>query len=155
MIDALLGAMVEATADDWRVQQPSRSVHATVIDRARRIPERIRPWAECVIRRESGGKLSNPQSRADARNASSSAQGRWQFLDRSWRQNGGIHFVVSKRLRQFGMPAADLKPLREYLSDTPIASWPGEYQDVAFVQVVLSGGWHHWTGHTCDRLAPR
>lgn len=156
VIDALIGAAVEVATDDaWRIEQPSRSVHATVVERARRIPDRLRPWAECVIRRETGGKLSNPRSREDARNPASSAQGRWQFLDISWRQNGGIHFIVSKRLRQFGLPRAAAKPLRGYLSDTPIASWPGEYQDVAFVGVVLSGGWHHWTGAHCDRLAPR
>lgn len=156
MIDALIGAAVEVAVDDaWRVEQPSRSVHATVVDRARRIPAHIRPWAECVILRETGGKLDNPRSRADARNPVSSAQGRWQFLDRSWRQNGGIHYIVTKRLRQFGLPSTAASDVRQFLRDTPIASWPGEYQDIAFVQVVLSGGWHHWTGAQCNRLAPR
>ena len=147
MIDALIGAALEAANDEWRADRPSRSIHAAVVRQASAIPGSWRPFAECVSDRESSGSYS-------ARNPSSSAQGRWQFLDISWRQNGGLHFMVAKRLRAFGLPSTAAADVRQYLADTPIAEWPGPYQDTGFVAVILSGGWHHWKGAYCDRLAP-
>lgn len=151
MIDLIIGAALEAAHDDWRLEQPSRSVYASVIREAARIPDRLRPWASCVLARESGGTLDRPYSGAGARNPSpnSSAQGRWQFLDNSWRH--GLAYMVAGRLKDHGMPRDDARQLRIWLHDTPIAEWPAPYQDVGFVAVVLSGGQHHWNGPGCGR----
>jgi hypothetical protein len=62
--------------------------------------------------------------------------------------------MVAKRLRAFGLPSTVAADVRQYLADTPIAEWPGAYQDTGFVAVILSGGWQHWKGAHCDRLAP-
>lgn len=149
MIDLIIGAALEAAHDDWRLEQPSRSVHASVIRQAARIPDRLRPWASCVLARESGGSLDRPYSGAGARNPSSSASGRWQFLDTSWRH--GLAYMVAGRLKAHGMPRDDARQLRVWLHDTPIAEWPAPYQDIGFVAVVLSGGQHHWNGPGCGR----
>jgi len=147
VIEALLGAVFEAARDDW-VTQPSRSAYVSVIRQAADIPDQWQRFAECVSDRESGGSYT-------ARNPSSSAQGRWQFLDTSWRVNGGLHHMVVKRLRAHGLPDRAAVQLRKHLRDTPIAEWPGPYQDAGFVAVILSGGQHHWNGPGCTGLAPR
>jgi len=147
VIEALLGAVLEAARDDW-VTQPSRSAYVSVIRQAADIPDQWQRFADCVSDRESGGSYT-------ARNPSSSAQGRWQFLDTSWRVNGGLHHMVVKRLRAHGLPDQAAVQLRRHLRDTPIAEWPGPYQDTGFVAVVLSGGQHHWNGPGCTGLAPR
>lgn len=154
MIDLLLAALVEASRDDW-VNQPSRSAHASIIRTASIIPEVWRPWAACILDRESGGTLDRPYSGAGARNPTSSAQGRWQFLDTAWRINGGLHHMVVKRLKAHGMPDWSAAQVRRYLRDTPIAEWPAPYQDIGFIAVILSGGQHHWNGPGCSGLAPR
>lgn len=146
MIDLLLGALLEAAQDPWRVENPSRSVHAAAVRQAADIPAAWGPWADCVSDRESGGSYT-------ARNPVSSAQGRWQFLDSSWRR--GLGFMVADRLKAHGMPAADAKRVRVFLHDTPIAAWPPAYQDIGLVAVLLSGGKHHWNGPGCTGLAPR
>ena len=146
MMDMLLGAAVEAAAGDaWRVDRPSRGSHASAVRDASRIPQHVRPFAECVSDRESSGSYT-------ARNPTSSAQGRWQFLDNSWRR--GLGYMVAARLKAHGMPKPAARQVREHLHDTPIAAWPGPYQDVGFVAVVLSGGSHHWNGPGCNGLKP-
>lgn len=149
MIDAMIATLLPLAVDrDWQVQQPSRSVHAAPVRAASTIPSSMRAFAACVSDRESGGSYS-------ARNTSgSTAQGRWQFLDRQWRVNGGLHFMVSKRLKRFGMPASAASDVRQFLKSTPIYRWPAAYQDTAFIAVVEAGGWRHWSGHSCNGLAP-
>ncbi len=146
MIETLLGAALEAARDHW-VTQPSRSAYVSVIRQGAAIPPAWQPFADCVSDRESGGSYT-------ARNPSSSAQGRWQFLDTSWRVNGGLHHMIVKRLRAHGLPDQAAVQLRRHLRDTPIAEWPGPFQDTGFVAVILSGGAHHWNGPGCNRLRP-
>ena len=115
-------------------------------------------FSACVVKRESGGTLADKTSGVRARNheAGSSASGRWQFLDRAWRINGGLHYMVAERLRQFGMPAREARTIRVTLARTPIHLWPGALQDVGHAEVLERGGWFHWRNHDrCDRLAVR
>jgi hypothetical protein len=142
---ALVAVMVAGT--DWEPHRPVHGPYRGIVAAASRIPDDWRPFADCVSDRESGGSYT-------ARNATSSAAGRWQFLDTSWRVHGGIHYMVTARLRAHGLPAAAAGDVRAFLRDTPIHKWPGAYQDTAFVAVLRSGGWHHWKGAHCDRLAP-
>jgi hypothetical protein len=148
VIELVASAFLEASIDrEWAVQRPSRSVHSAVIRRSAEIPAHARAFADCVSDRESSGSYT-------ARNPTSSAQGRWQFLDISWRQNGGLHYMVAARLKEQGLPSSAAADVRRFLADTPIYRWPGPYQDTAFVAVILSGGWHHWQGPGCNHLAP-
>lgn len=134
-----------ASGDVWIVERPSRGLHASAVRDAARIPRHVRPFAECVSDRESSGSYT-------ARNPASSAQGRWQFLDNSWRR--GLGYMVAARLKAHGMPKTAARQVREYLHDTPIAAWPGQYQDAGFVAVIASGGSHHWNGPGCNHLKP-
>ena len=146
MLDMLLGAAVEAASGDaWRVERPTLGIHASAVREASRIPQHVKPFAECVSARESSGSYT-------ARNPTSSAQGRWQFLDNSWRR--GLGYMVAARLKAHGMPKPAARQVREYLHDTPIAAWPGPYQDVGFVAVIASNGSHHWNGPGCNHLKP-
>ena len=115
--------------------RPSRSAYASSIRRAAVIPPRLRPWANCVSDRESSGSYT-------ARNPSSSASGRWQFLDSQWRR--GLSFMVADRLRDHGVPRPTARVVRVHLAATPIHRWPAPYQDAGFVEVVERGGAHHW-----------
>ena len=150
MIETLTGALVEAAANandtdrEWAVQRPSRGVHATAVRQASTIPARWRPFALCVSDRESGGSYT-------ARNDSSSASGRWQFLDTSWRR--GLSFMVRDRLIRAGMPTPAARSVRTYLAATHISRWPGPYQDAGFVAVVSKGGAFHWrlAGSRCEQ----
>lgn len=139
----------------WSVERPSRGAHAGVFRAASTIPGWLRPWAGCVLWRESKGTLDRPGSGAGAINTEgSSAQGRWQLLDRAWRVNGGIHYVVARRLKAFGMPAEQLRQVRQYAHTTPIHRWPAPLQDIAFIQIVTEGGARHWDGPGCHHLLP-
>lgn len=129
----------------WSVQRPTRGAHAAPIRAAALIPPAWRPFADCVSDRESGGSYT-------ARNPSSSASGRFQFLDTSWRP--GLAWMVRDRLVRYGLPKAQATAVRVYLQRTPIAAWPGPYQDAGFAEVVTRGGWHHWIlpGSRCNAL---
>ena len=98
-------------------------------------------FAACVSNRESHG---NPR----AVNSSSGAAGRFQFLP-AWRH--GLPYMVKDRLEKFGLPKAQAREVRVYLSQRPIQQWPGVYQDIGFAEVVARGGAFHWNGHTCGR----
>ena len=75
-------------------QQPEIA-QARIVATAGRIPTEWEPFRDCVVNRESHG---NPR----AQNPISSAQGKYQFLDRSWRR--GAAWNVYSRLRDAGMP---------------------------------------------------
>lgn len=113
------------------------------------VPRSLRPWAACVLNRESGGTLNDRTSGQGARNPVSSASGRWQFLDTSWRS--GLSFMVRDRLIRFGMPKAQAREVRLYLGARPISEWHGLWQDIGFLEVMARGGKHHWSGgsHSC------
>lgn len=134
-----------ASSSERRInlQRPSRGYLRSPIREAATVPAREKDWAECVLRRESGGVLHNKQSREDARNGSSSAAGRWQFLA-AW-QHGGS-FMVRDRLVDFGVPRKNAKRVRQYLGNTPIYQWDGYWQDILFNEVIDRGGKHHWNG---------
>lgn len=128
-----------------RTEPPSRAARSAVVADAAALPTRWRAFGRCVAMRESHG---NPR----ARNPRSSAQGRYQFLDRSWRH--GLAHMVTERLRDHGMPRAEARALRAWLRAHEIAAWPARLQDVGFAAVVTAGGWRHWTGgHGCNALA--
>ena len=84
-----------------------------------------------------------------ARNPAPSAAGRWQFLDRSWRN--GLAYMVRDRLVRYGLPKAQAKEVRVWLQRHPIYEWHGLYQDAGFLEVIKRGGRHHWDGgsHSC------
>jgi hypothetical protein len=134
---------------EWAVQRPSRGVHARVVVEAATFPRSIRRWAGCVLDRESGGTLDRRTSGQGARNPVSSASGRWQFLDNSWRR--GLSFMVRDRLVEHGMPRARAREVRLWLERRHISEWPGILQDIGFLEVVERGGRHHWNGgsHSC------
>jgi hypothetical protein len=156
VIETLLGAAMELAADDRQIDlhQPSRST--SLVREASTVPAKWRAFARCVLKRETGGVLANSQSREDALNRSgSSASGRWQMLDASgWRAGGA--WLVFKRLRSVGVSKSEAHRVRQYLAATPIHRWDGGFQDMAFIQSVLEGGWFHWrNGGPCDGLVPR
>lgn len=133
----------------WSIERPSRGAMPGPLRAASEFPRSLRPWAACVLDRESGGTLDDRTSGMGARNPSpnSSAAGRWQFLDNQWRR--GLSFMVRDRLIAHGMPRPMAGDIREHLSRLPINEWPGIYQDVGFLEVVERGGRHHWDGPGC------
>lgn len=144
MIDALLMQAVvmagPATAGTAAV------IHAQTS--ASSVPGRWRAFARCVSERESHGNYR-------ARNPRSSAQGRWQFLDRAWRKS--LSYMVRDRLIDHGTPKAHANSIQRKLAKTPIQKWAPWAQDAGFVAVITSDegrGWMHWSnGGKCDRLA--
>ena len=119
------------------------ALYATVIDSAAVSP--MPKFTHCVAQRESH---SNPK----ARNPKSSAQGKYQFLDRSWRE--GLAHMVRDRLIQFGMPKSQAVKIKVTLVKKEIAKWPEAMQDIGHAEVLERGGWFHWRyGDRCDRLA--
>jgi hypothetical protein len=140
---------VDSGDREWAVQRPNRGVHARVVVAAATFPRSLRPWAACVLDRESGGTLDRRSSGQGARNGASSAAGRWQFLDRSWRR--GLSYMVADRLVAYGMPKRQARAVRTYLAARNISKWPGWFQDIGFLEVVKRGGRFHWNGgsHSC------
>lgn len=136
----------------FSIQRPSRGAarKVSVVQKAATFPRSILPFARCVIQRESGADIDRRQSGVGARNPSSSASGRWQFLDTSWRD--GLSFMVKDRLVRFGMPKDQAKEIRNYLASTPISRWHGLYQDIGFIEVNQRGGSYHWrlAGSRCE-----
>lgn len=129
------------------------TAHATAA--ASQIPKRWQKFAACVSHRESHGNYR-------AKNRSSSASGRWQFLDGgggpgSWRR--GLSYMVRDRLIAKGMDKPTAKSIQRKLAKTPIQKWEPWAQDAGFVAVITSDdgkGWRHWAnGGRCDRLAVR
>lgn len=120
-----------------------------MITSAGRLEASQQPFADCVAQRESGG-------RPTARNPRSSAQGKYQWLDRSWRH--GLAHMTAWRLRDYGLSRAQARSLRAWLRARPIAAWPEQLQDVAFAASLNAAGewsgWRHWylAGSKCNRL---
>lgn len=144
-----------AEARQWAIQRPSRGAHGSVVRDAAQFPASLRPFAACVLDRESGGSLDRRESGSGARNPASSAQGRWQFLDRLWRPS--LADQVAARLRDHGLPRPQVRQTRQWLQAHPIASWPGILQDIGFIEVVSRGGASHWSlpGSRCQGMMPR
>jgi hypothetical protein len=117
---------------------------------AAHIPPHQQAFAACVSERESHG---NYRARGDE----SSARGRWQFLDRQWRN--GLAYMVAARLQHFGMSRAAAKHVRIHLQSISIDRWDAVYQDIAFVSALNArgpwSGWRHWyqPGSRCNALA--
>lgn len=158
MLDVLIGAAVEVAAmpdRELHLSRPSRGAYSAPVRAAADTPKKWSAFAQCVLRRESGATLANKESREDARNGSSSAAGRHQWLA-AW-QNGGA-FMVRDRLVRFGMPKDQAKRVREYMQATPIWKIDGWLQDVLFNEVVTRSrdGWRHWylAGSACNQLVP-
>ena len=126
---------------------------ASPMTHAAEIPASQQAFASCVAHRESHGnyKAARPE-------AGSSAQGRWQFLDKQWRH--GLSFMVAARLRDFGMSAKAADKVRRDLQAKPIKRWAPEYQDIAFIAALNArgawSGWRHWylAGSKCNALVP-
>ena len=126
-------------------QQPEIA-QARIVATAGRIPAEWEPFRDCVVNRESHG---NPR----AQNPVSSAQGKYQFLDRSWRR--GAAWNVYSRLRDAGMPRSQARRILTRLHSTPIKRWREEYQDAAFAfAILIPRGWRHWSGGRCNILVP-
>ena len=126
-------------------ERPSRGP-ARIVATAARIPTAWEPFRACVVARESNGDPT-------AENRASSAQGKYQFLDRQWRR--GAAWNVYHRLRAAGMPRSHARLILTRLHATPIKRWAEPYQDVAFASVILiPRGWRHWSGDRCNTLVP-
>ena len=132
----------DKAARQWAVSRPTRGAQPSAVRRAATFPPSIRPFAACVIHRESKGSLDQRQSGSGARNPSSSAQGRWQFLNNDWQHSLPWH--VRDRLVQFGMPKAEANKIRRYLDRREIATWDGLWQDIGFIETMERGGKFHW-----------
>ena len=132
---------------EWAAARPDRSVSA--IRDAATVPARWRSFAACVLRRESGATLDRPQSGVGARNPTSTAAGRWQFLA-AWRH--GLPYMVRDRLVRFGTSPDQARRVRIWLSAHPIDQWPGVYQDMGAFEVLERGGSFHWRlpGSACE-----
>lgn len=109
-------------------------------------PKGLTQWSKCILKRETGAVLHNKKSRQDAKSETSSASGRWQFLD-AWQK--GLPYMVKDRLMDKGMSHQASQNIRMELSAKPIYQWPGIYQDIGAFEVMERGGFHHWAGHSC------
>lgn len=122
---------------------------ADVVDAAAVIPAAQQPFARCVADRESNG---NPK----ARNRSSSAMGKYQWLDTPWRH--GLAHMTAWRLKDFGLTRRQATEVRSWLRSRPITHWPENVQDVAFIATLNArgpwSGWRHWylSGSRCNTL---
>jgi len=123
---------------------------ADVVQAAAEIPTTQQPFAECVAKRESNG---NPK----ARNRSSSAMGKYQWLDNNWRH--GLAHMTAWRLKDHGLTRAQAREIRAWLRARPITKWPEPVQDVAFMASLNAlgpwSGWRHWylAGSRCNTFA--
>jgi hypothetical protein len=118
---------------------------------AARIPSDQVAFAQCVSHRESRGNYQ-------AASRVSSARGRWQFLDRQWRE--GLSYMVANRLVDYGMPKQKRNALVKRLQSKPIDAWKPLHQDIGFVAALNAkhpwSGWRHWyfANSPCNKLVP-
>lgn len=139
MIDAL--ALTAALTLAGPTVEPAEPTRRQVVAAARRFPVRWKPFAACVIRRESHG---NPR----AVNGSSGAAGIAQWMP-AWRH--GLPFALYRRLRAVGMDHAQATRTRKSMPHL-IQRWPEWAQRAAMVQVLVEGGAAHWrlSGSPCE-----
>lgn len=147
MIDIAITAILAFTPIQKPETVPARTI--TAIAAAADLPAEWEPFQRCVAERES-------HSNYRSSNRSSSAQGKYQFLDNSWRQGGAWN--VWKSLIAHGASKREANRIRRVLMQAPIKTWRGHYQEILFVSVVTSRdgmGWRHWflAGSPCNRLA--
>lgn len=159
MIDLILAtALVISPMPAQDAASAVRIVNVSAARNAREIPAEWQDFTLCISARESGyGRTDDTSASYQAKNPVSSASGRYQFLDSSWREGGAWN--VWKRLIRHGYTKATAAKVRERLMDTPIRYWKPVYQDVLFAEVILSNegkGWRHWyqAGSPCNRLVP-
>ncbi len=144
---------ITLTTEEVNMKKPHKGAWSDLIVGAARVPKKWRPFAACVLDRESGGTLDRVQSGVQARNPRSSASGRWQFLNTSW--NEPLPYMIADRLKDRGVPKSVAKDIRIELQAKPIHKWHGYWQDIGFVAVVTDGGWTHWSGGAgCNSLTP-
>jgi hypothetical protein len=131
-------------------KKPHKGGFSEEIIDAATVPKKWRPFAACVLERESGGSLDRWQSGSRARNPDSSASGRWQFLSSSWGQS--LPYLIAKRLKDHDVPKGQAVEVRMELQGKPIHKWHGLWQDIGFLAVVTQPrGWMHWRyGDKCD-----
>lgn len=162
MIDALVAsAILIAPLPAMEQAQQARIVNVSAARNARALPPEWEAFTLCISERESGyGNHPDVRKsyRADNPSPSSTAQGRYQFLDSKWRHGGAWN--VYKRLVRHGYVKETAARVRDRLMATPIRLWKPVYQDVLYAEVITSGegrGWRHWwlAGSRCNRLAPR
>lgn len=129
-----------------REPRPDRAQVSRIVEAASIVPARWRPFARCLVARESHG---NPQ----ARNPHSSAQGIAQWLDRSWRR--GLAHMIAQRLHEHGMPWPVARQLRNTLRGSEIATWPERLQWVGLAASLDDDNWRPWhlAGSRCNGLA--
>jgi hypothetical protein len=146
MLDSLVGAVVEAvvnvdpvapkptTSDsrEWAVQRPNRGMVGRYMDSNvpavwKGVPTEVRRFLSCVAAHESS------HSRY-ARNPSSTASGKYQFLDSTWRG-------IAKWTKVDGEHVA-----RPYARAYQAPAW---IQEAVAVHSVLDGGWSNWNGTRC------
>lgn len=145
MFEAIVLAAIMHTATPTSSPAEARQM-VNILTAASTPPAGLKEWSKCILKRETGAALHNKTSRQDAKNETSSASGRWQFLD-AWQQ--GLPYMVKERLMEKGMSHKDSRNIRIQLSAKPIRQWPGIYQDVGAFEVMSRGGFHHWAGHSC------
>ena len=136
------------------MKNPHKGAFSDVITEAAKVPKKWRPFAACVLDRESGATLDKVQSGSGARNPNSSASGRWQFLQSSWGQS--LPYMVAKELKDNGLPKGQAVEVRMELQEKPIHKWHGLWQDIGFKAVVTEPrGWMHWSGGSgCNSKRP-
>lgn len=135
--------------EEINFKKPHKGGFSDAITAASTVPKKWKPFAACVLERESGAELEDKNSGEGARNPRSSASGRWQFLQTGWGQ--GLPFMVADQLKDHGMPKKKAKQVRLHLQSKPIDQWDGHFQDAGAIEVLQQGGWFHWRhGDKCD-----
>lgn len=159
MFDILLAAALTINPmPPQDAQSTARIANIVAARTARNIPAEWEPFTRCISERESGYGNDDPMKSYRAKNPASSASGRYQFLDSSWRHGGAWN--VWKRLIRNGFDDGKAAFVRKKLQATPIREWKPVWQDVLYAEVLLSEegkGWRHWhlAGSPCNRLVPR
>jgi len=161
MIDAVVMAAAMSGGPDHhtlhteqvKIGKPHKGAWSEQIIDAAEIPNKWKPFAACVVKRESGGTLEKIQSGVGARNPNSSASGKFQFLNSSW--NEPLAYMVASELKDEGIPKSVAKEIRIELQAMPIYEWHGYWQHIGFVAVISEGGWSHWSGGAgCNSKRP-
>ncbi len=156
MIDALIATVIFIGPVPEQAQ-PARLANIAAARQAREIPQEWEAFTLCISNRESGYGNDHPSKSYRAKNPASSASGRYQFLDASWREGGAWN--VWKRLMRTGYDRAKATYVRKKLQATPIREWKPVWQDILYAEVLLSGegkGWRHWhlAGSPCNGKVP-